>query len=121
MTTGVEALARGRDNWQERLLGTQSMTVEEWGTDESPCEIFWKPSTLAQRDKIFKYIAENSLEGLAESIIQRCLDADGKRMFTPIHKKELMTRQDPDVLVRIVSAMNEDEGATIEEARKNSD
>jgi hypothetical protein len=121
MTTAKEALASGSSNWQERLLGVQSMIVDEWSTDESPCEIFWKPSTLSQRDKIFKYIADNSLEGLAESIVQRVLDADGKKMFTQIHKKELMTRQDPDVLIRIVSAMNEDETVTIEEARKNSE
>ena len=57
-------------------------------------------------------------------IINRCLDKEGKRVFSDHQKAEMMNAVDPNVLVKIVNAMNDinekDEIMTTEKARKNS-
>ena len=116
MTIGAEVLANAKEHWREKLCDMQTMHVDEWD-----CDVHWKPSTLAQRDRVFKFVAGNSLEGLAESIIQRARDADGKKLFSQANKKDLMSNVDPDVLAKICTAMNEEPETTIEIARKNSD
>ena len=36
----------------------------------------------------------------------RARDEDGKLMFKPIHRRELMTKVDPDIIQRIATEMN---------------
>jgi len=56
-----------------------------------------------------------------QTLIIRALDEDGKRLFSNADKKDLMEKVDPDVIVNIISAMNDEPETTIEDARKNSE
>lgn len=112
-----QILAEAKKHWREQLSAPMaSVEVPEWGTT-----LFFKPSTLAQRDRIYKHINDGSLEALVETLIQRALDGDGKRVFNEACRKDLMTRTDPDVISRIVTAMSDEPDASPEEARKNSE
>jgi hypothetical protein len=112
-----QVLAEAKKHWRSQLAEPMaSVEVPEWSTT-----LFFKPSNLAQRDRIYKHINEGKLEALVETIIQRALDADGKRVFNEACRKDLMTKTDPDVIGRIVTAMSDEEDVTPEEARKNSE
>jgi|TARA_Y100000310_G_C20618160_1_gene781802 hypothetical protein len=117
MSNGAETLARAKTHWRERLVAPmESVAVSEWDA-----VIYFKPTTLAQRNRIFKYVNDGSLESLVETLLIRALDGDGKKMFSNADKKPLMEQVDPDVIVRIISAMNDEPDTTIEDARKNSE
>ena len=45
---------------------------------------------------------------MAITLIVRARDKDGKKMFHKAEKVELMNEYDPDVIARVVSAMNAD-------------
>lgn len=117
MSKGAEVLARATTHWRDRLVAPmKEVAVPEWGA-----VIYFQPSTLAQRNRIYRYLNDGSLEGLAEMVVIRALDDEGNRMFNNADKKALMSKVDPDVLIRVVDAMNEEPETTMEDARKNSD
>jgi hypothetical protein len=55
---------------------------------------------------------------MAITLIVRGRDKDGKKMWHKAEKVELMNEYDPEVITRIVSAMNNDP-ITMEDAEKN--
>ncbi len=117
MSNGAQILAKAKTHWRDKLVAPmESVVVPEWDTT-----IFFKPTTLAQRNTIFRYVNDGSLESLVQTLIIRALDEDGKRLFSNADKKDLMEKVDPDVIVNIISAMNDEPETTIEDARKNSE
>ena len=117
MSNGAELLARAKTHWRDKLVAPmESVVVPEWDAT-----IYFKPTTLAQRNRIFKYVNDGSLESLVETLIIRALDGDGKKLFNNNDKKALMESVDPDVIVRVINAMNEEPETTVEDARKNSE
>jgi len=117
MSNGAELLAKAKTHWREKLVAPmESVAVSEWDT-----VIFFKPTTLAQRNTIFRYVNDGSLESLVQTLIIRALDEDGKRLFSNADKKDLMEKVDPDIIVNVITAMNEERETTIEDARKNSE
>ena len=97
----------------------QSMEVPEWGTT-----VYWKQGGLnfAQQSKVIELTnAGKTAEALVEMLILRAIDADGKKMFKPVEKTEIMREVDPNVILKIVTAMGEgDEDApTAEDAVGN--
>lgn len=93
--------------------------VPEWGTPSDPLKIYYKPMNLEQQNRIYKFVAANSLESLAQTLIERSLDEDGKKLFAPAHKVYFMKEVDPKVIERIVMEMAGDE-ISDEEIEKNS-
>jgi hypothetical protein len=117
MSNGAELLAKAKTHWREKLVAPmESVAVSEWDT-----VIFFKPTTLAQRNTIFRYVNDGSLESLVQTLIIRALDEDGKRLFSNSDKKDLMEKVDPDIIVNVITVMNEERETTIEDARKNSE
>jgi hypothetical protein len=117
MSNGAQILAKAKTHWRDKLVAPmESVVVPEWDTT-----IFFKPTTLAQRNTIFRYVNDGSLESLVQTLIIRALDEDGKRLFSNADKKDLMDKVDPDVIVNVVSAMNDEPETTVEDARKNSE
>ena len=117
MSNGAQILAKAKTHWREKLVAPmESVVVPEWDTT-----IFFRPTTLAQRNTIFRYANDGSLESLAQTLIIRALDEDGKRLFSNADKKDLMEKIDPDVIANVVTAMNDEPETTVEDARKNSE
>jgi len=48
-------------------------------------------------------------EALVEMMIMRALDGDGKKLFRPMDKTEIMREVDPNVILKIVTAMGADD------------
>jgi len=117
MSDGAEISAKAKTHWRKRIVGPMgSVEVPEWDST-----IFFRPTTLAERNAIFKYSAQDSLESLAQTLIIRALNADGKRLWSNAKKKEMMEEWDPDVIASVVMAMNDEPETTVEDARKNSE
>ena len=60
------------------------------------------------------------VEALVETIIVRALDANGKRMFQPAERVHLLNSVDPQVLVKIATALNKvEDDYDLDETVKN--
>ena len=87
--------------------------VPEWGISV----FYWPDMTLAERREIFllaKQDGDNTildLEAMAVTIQERARDKSGARLFGKAERRDLMNDYDPDIIARIVSAMN---GGTIQ-------
>ncbi len=103
MSTGDALLSKATQHFREQLQNkSESIEVSEWGET-----IHYRPMNGKQRDAILKYInAGQLMEAYVESIVLRSRDEDGKLMFKPIHRRELMTKVDPDIIQRIATEMN---------------
>jgi len=85
--------------------------------------LYWRIGGLnfASQSKIIELQnAGKSAEALVEMMIMRALDSEGKKMFKLAEKTELMREVDPNVILKVVTAMgdSEDEGVT-GDAEKN--
>lgn len=101
----MSVLDKAKNHYQTILSGgLQSIEVPEWETT-----IYFKPVTnFTVEQKIIELHSKGkTVEALVESLIQRALDADGKRLFTTADKVTLMREVDPNVIVSIVTKMNE--------------
>ena len=73
-------------------LGTQSMEVPEWKDDDgNPTVIYWNPITLAEKKRLFQKSDNlNDVGILADIILMKAIDKDGKKLFTLEDKLALM-------------------------------
>jgi hypothetical protein len=87
--------------------GTGSIEVPEWDTT-----IYWKigGQNFASQNKIMELTnSGKTAEALVEMMIMRSLDGDGKKLFRPMDKTEIMREVDPNVILKIVTAMGADD------------
>ena len=100
-------------------LGVQHIEVPEWKDEAGNTSvIYWNPITLSEKNKLFRK-SENlsDVSILADIVVMKALDKDGKKIFKLEDKMDLMTKVDSDVLSRIATAMIQ--VATPEEVKKN--
>lgn len=90
----------------------KSVEVPEWDTTI----YFRTATTFATEKKILDLHSKGeTVEALVETLLAKSLDKDGNRVFTNADKIVMMREVDPEVIIRIVGAMQ----AAKEEA-KNS-
>ena len=120
-TTPQETLAAAADWFEAQAQFKErrspdallEIPVPEWGISV----YYWPDMTLAERREIFllaKQDGENTildLEAMAVTIQVRARDKSGARLFGKAERRDLMNDYDPDIIARIVSAMN---GGTIQ-------
>lgn len=82
----------------------RSVDVPEWNT-----KLYFKAATsFAQESNVIKLAGEGKqVEALVETLINRAVDADGKKVFKHADKASLMNRADPSVILKVVNAMND--------------
>ena len=88
-------------------LQTITIEVPEWkDEDGKPSVIYWNPINLFEKNKLFKK-SENlsDVSILADIVIMKSLDKDGKKIFKLDDKMDLLTKVDSDVLSRVATAM----------------
>jgi len=87
--------------------------------DEVVLEIFWHPLTIAERESIQKKSTnEDASEFALGVMIEKALDADGKRLFQDGEKAQLRNAVDASVLQDIQIAMlNSGAENKVEEAK----
>lgn len=115
----MSALERAEAHFRAQLAEEpSSIEVPEWGEPGSPLVIYWRPVNLQTKDRIFQKAAQGSLESLVTTLILRARDVDGAPLFREADRLRLMKHVDPDVIARIVTAMNAVQ-FTVEDAVKN--
>ena len=88
-----------------------SVEVPEWNST-----IYFKTaSSFMVEKKILDLHSKGSMvEALVETLLVKALNADGTKVFAPADKVVLRREVDPDVIIRVVSAIN----AAKEEAKE---
>lgn len=76
---------------------------EEWD-----CDIYYRTTyPLKDEAKIMQLTTEGkAVEALVESIVTKARDKDGKRLFHDADRIKLMNEADPNVVIRVASAIN---------------
>lgn len=99
------AMAHFKDVLSQGLKGP--ITVKEWGG----VNIYYKPATsFHQEAKIVELQAQGkTVEALVQTLITRALDENGKPIFNLADKPELMRAVDPNVILRIITEINDPE------------
>ena len=106
-----ELMEQAKAHFKSRMQGELKwVDVEEWGNG-SPQRVYFRPSlTLKDQGEILALSNEGKqAEALALTLILRSLDEEGKRLFVRANQTELLRSVDPDVIVRIINAMNDDD------------
>ena len=100
--------------------GVQSVEVEEWvDENNNPTIIYWDPITLAEKKKLFQKSDNlNDVAILADIVVMKAKDKDGKKMFTLEDKLALMHKVDSDVLSKVAVAMVQT--PSVDELKKKS-
>ena len=74
--------------------------------DEVVLEVYWHPLTIAERESIQKKSeTDDSVDFALGMMIEKALDADGKRLFQDGEKSQLKNAVDASVLQEIQLAM----------------
>jgi hypothetical protein len=101
-------------------IGVRKIEVPEWGeSDDQPLAIYFSPFTLADKQKLAEVgEREGFLARLADALIMKATDAEGKKLFTIDEKRALRTKVDPDVIARVVAEMMRT--PSVDDMEKNS-
>lgn len=100
----MSVLNKAKGHFRDQLAGDlNSIEVPEWETT-----VFFKNvSTFAQEQKILELHAKGELvAALVETLVQKSLDKNGKRMFSNADKDVLMREVDPNIIIRICTELN---------------
>ena len=90
-------------------IGVQSMEVFEWKDENGkPVTLYWNPITLLEKNRLLKKSDTlNDIAILADVLVMKALDKDGKKVFKLEDKQTLMNSADPNILQRIAQKMVE--------------
>ena len=88
-------------------IGVQSMEVFEWKDENGkPVILYWNPITLLEKNRLLKKSDNlNDIAILADVLVMKALDKDGKKIFKLEDKQTLMEKADPNILQRIAQKM----------------
>lgn len=87
-------------------IGVRHIEVPEWGEDGKPLLVYFRPMTLAEKQKLLSIGERDGLVArLADALVMKAMDAEGKKLFTVEDKHALRNQVDPDVLARVVRDM----------------
>lgn len=106
MSNKINIMESATQHFKEQLSGELlQVEVPEWNAT-----IWFKPAfTFAQQEKIIQLSNDGKMvEALVETLIVRALDQEGKRLFTHASKTRLMNEVDPNVIIRVVTEMNQE-------------
>lgn len=80
----------------------REFSIPEWtDADGKPFDIYFWPWNLEDQD-FFEQRAQPDMEGLkvyADIFIRKALDANGSKLFDFTHRKDLIAKVDPTVLI----------------------
>lgn len=115
-------------NLRERIAANRaarerkSVEVDEWGEDGVPLTIYFTEVTARDVDRIQRkhkdFLANPTIAGMVEVIINKAEDAEGEKMFTLEDKPVLMG--EPLGLIASVFGVAFS-GLSVEEQEKNSE
>ncbi len=97
-------LENAKSHFKSKLNGElQKISVPEWKTD-----VFFKGTyPFAVESKIIELQQQGkTVEALVESVIAKALNIDGQPMFGKFDKISLMNEVDPQVLIKVATALN---------------
>lgn len=102
----MTVLSTAKEHFKEIAnQGTEHIDIPEWKT-----VVYWNIGGLnfAQQSKVIELQQSGkSAEALVEMMIMRAIDADGKKMFKLAEKTEIMREVDPNVILKVVTAMGD--------------
>jgi hypothetical protein len=83
------------------------MEVSEWKDENGkPVILYWNPITLLEKNRLLKKSDNlNDIAILADVLVMKALDKDGKKIFKLEDKQTLMEKADPNILQRIAQKM----------------
>lgn len=97
-------LAKAIEHFKNRNEAEMNeIEVPEWDTT-----IYYKNvGTFADQSKVMQLHQQGKVvEALVETIITKARTKDGKRMFQPAERTYLLNECDPEVLLKIATALN---------------
>lgn len=105
----ADILARAKRQFAQRRDLRGPILVPEWGEGDAPLELYYRIWNMKERAKVIAALGENALEGQVVALIMGACDAAGKPLFSLAQKAEFMHSVDPDVIIRVVNAMRQDD------------
>jgi hypothetical protein len=99
----MSILSKLKDDFES--LGVQSTTIEH--NDGTVSTLYWNPITLSEKKKLFDKSSANlnDVSLLADIVIMKALDKDGKKLFSLEDKLTLMHKVDSEVIAQIATSM----------------
>lgn len=100
-----KVLEKATAHFRDKISGEmKQIYVPEWD-----CKIYFKSSiTLREQSKLIELATQGkTVEALVETLIVKARNEDGSKMFTIAEKAIFMNEVDPNVIIRIVSEINE--------------
>ena len=108
--------------------GLRCMDVPEWGENNQPAKIYFKPMSalpVKTYSQLVELGSQQTVEAFVDILILRCLDEQGKPLFRLVDKTEMLREISPVVVCEIIRQMGEAEKETaaflnLEVVEKNS-
>lgn len=97
----MSAIDKVKAHW-DSISGVQSLDVPEW-----QMTVYFSPLTMQEAQRLVKVNdREGPLAAGVDTLIMKCLDAQGERLFTIADKPIFMRKADRRVIERIVNAIS---------------
>jgi hypothetical protein len=113
-------LAKATEHFKERISGN----LNEYHVDAWDTTVYFKTvNSFKDESKILQLHQQGKMtEALVESLIVKCRNKDGSKMFKPADKVTLLNEVDPAIIIEVATAINEaseNYQMNIEETEKN--
>lgn len=114
-------MSKAIDNITSHFRSKVSGDLKEIDVPEWNMKVYFKSTqTLQEQTKVIELAQKGqTVEALVETLIMKARDKDGNKLFKPVEKTVLMNEADPDVVIRVVGAMNNVDLESIGEVEKN--
>ena len=100
----MSVLDKAKNHYKAKLSAEpRALLVPEWDST-----VYIRPGISLQNLGDIMELANSgkTAEAMAQTLIHRLVDEDGKAIFRKVERAELMRSVDPDVLARIVGEIN---------------
>src|SRR5262245_42695478 len=105
-------LEKAKQHFKELVSseGLCCMEVPEWGEENQPARLYFKPLAalpIKTYSRLISLGSEQTVEAFVEMLILRCLDSEGQPLFKMVDKTEMLREISPVVVCRIIQQMSE--------------
>lgn len=99
-----------------KACSVQRLEIPEWKIDGKPLTVYWTPLTSGEMTRA---MGDDGLtpDNRVALVVEKALDADGKRLFSIEDKPRLKRAASSHILMRIALAMLD--APTVEDMAKN--
>jgi hypothetical protein len=90
---------------KHKAAGRKNLSIPEWGDESGPLVVYWTPMTIEEQGAIYRATQKSGLAGLARTLVIKCEDESGEKIFSEEDYMTLRKKADGKLVAQVANTI----------------